>query len=44
MEQEPVPVIQPNALARLGLPAGTRAGDLLRKVRPPGSPTASTGG
>jgi putative protease len=43
-EREPVPVIQPNALARLGLPAGTRAGDLLRKVRPPGSPTASTGG
>lgn len=27
-------VVQPNARVRLGLPAGTRAGDLLRKKRP----------
>jgi putative protease len=32
-EGEPLNVIQPNARARLELPAGTRAGDLLRKVR-----------
>ena len=44
VEGEPLQVIQPNALARLKLPAGTRAGDLLRKVRTEVSPTASTGG
>jgi len=44
VEGEPLQFIQPNALARLQLPAGTRAGDLLRKVRPEVSPTASTGG
>ena len=32
-EGEPLAVIQPNARVRLDLPAGVRAGDLLRKRR-----------
>ena len=45
LEGEPVKVIQPNALARVMLPAGARAGDLLRKVKPESlTPTASKNG
>lgn len=34
LDECPVTVIQPNARLRLDLPPGSRAGDLLRKVRP----------
>jgi len=44
-EGMPLKIIQPNARAKVMLPAGARAGDLLRKVRPEGlSPPASSAG